>query len=76
VFTWEANPWLPKEDLVQRGIYALDGDLKLCFYFPGSTTRLLVPTELSANAGSKKSLGTWKRVAERSGDKPQVGAGH
>jgi RNA polymerase sigma factor (sigma-70 family) len=64
VFTWEANPWLGKEFLTQRGIYALDGDsLKLCFYFPGSDTKLLVPTEFSANAGSKRSLGTWQRVS-------------
>ncbi len=63
VFTWEANPVLSKEDLIQRGIYALDGDdLKLCFYFPGSNTKGLVPTEFSAPAGSKRSLGTWKRV--------------
>jgi RNA polymerase sigma factor (sigma-70 family) len=56
-------PRLSKEYFTQRGIYALDGDsLKLCFYFPGSDTKLLVPTEFSANAGSKRNLGTWKRV--------------
>jgi RNA polymerase sigma factor (sigma-70 family) len=63
VFTWETNPGLGKEFLTQRGIYALAGDsLQLCFYFPGSDTKLLVPTEFSANAASKRSLGTWKRV--------------
>src|SRR5205807_1129769 len=63
VFNWESNPSLSKEDLVQRGIYALDGDsLKLCFYFPGTDTKLLIPTEFSAKAGSKRSLGTWTRV--------------
>ncbi|MBV9122712.1 MAG: TIGR03067 domain-containing protein, partial [Planctomycetes bacterium] len=64
VFTWESNPLLSKEYLTQRGIYALEGDsLKLCLYFPGSDTKLLIPTELSAHAGSKRSLGTWRRVA-------------
>jgi RNA polymerase sigma factor (sigma-70 family) len=63
VLTWASNPWLTNEYFVERGIYALDGDsLKLCFYFPGSDTKGLVPTEFSANAGSKRSLGTWKRV--------------
>lgn len=63
VITWESNPVLTKEYLTERAIYALDGDtLKLCFYFPGSDTKRLVPTEFSANAGSKRNLGTWKRV--------------
>jgi uncharacterized protein (TIGR03067 family) len=69
VFAWESNPLLSKEYLTQRGIYALDGNtLKLCFYFPGSDTKPLVPTEFSANTGSKRNLGTWKRV-------PQSGKG-
>jgi RNA polymerase sigma factor (sigma-70 family) len=72
VFTWENNPWLTKEYFTQRGIYALDGDsLKLCFYFPGSDTKLLIPTEFSAKAGSKRSVTTWKRLApsEKDGEK-------
>jgi RNA polymerase sigma factor (sigma-70 family) len=72
VLTWETNPWLAKEYLTERGIYALDGDsLKLCFYFPGSNTKHLVPTEFSASAGSKRSLETWKRVppSQRGGEK-------
>jgi RNA polymerase sigma factor (sigma-70 family) len=72
VFTWKTNPWLAKEDLVERGIYALDGDtLKLCFYFPGKDTRPLIPTEFSAKAGSKRNLGIWERVppSGRGGEK-------
>ncbi len=72
VFIWEKNPWLTDEYLTQRGIYALTGDsLQLCFYFPGSDTKLLIPTEFSAPAGSKRSLGTWKRIhpSEKTGDK-------
>jgi RNA polymerase sigma factor (sigma-70 family) len=65
VFKWDANPWLTSEYLIQRGIYALDGDhLKLCFYLPGQDTKSLLPTEFSANAGSKRSLGTWKRISQ------------
>jgi RNA polymerase sigma factor (sigma-70 family) len=73
VLAWETTPWGTKEHFVQRGIYALDGadGLKLCFYFPGSDTNHLIPKELSANFGSKRSVGTWKRVppSEKSGEK-------
>ena len=76
VFTWEPNPLLGK-DLVQRGIYALDGDsLKLCFNFPGKDRELL-PTEFSAGAGSKRNVGIWKRVtAAEAGDKKHQEAGN
>jgi RNA polymerase sigma factor (sigma-70 family) len=72
VFTWESNPWLSKEHLREQAIYAFDRDrLELCSYFPGEDTRLLLPTEFSANAGSKRSVATWKRVlpAEKGGEK-------
>ncbi len=64
VIAWESTPWGTKEAYMERGIYALDGDtLKLCFYFPGSDTKRLVPPEFSARAGSKRNVGTWKRVS-------------
>jgi RNA polymerase sigma factor (sigma-70 family) len=72
VITWEPNPFLDK-NLTQRGIYALDGDtLQLCFHFAGKDPE---PTEFSADAGSKRNLGTWKRVtppAEAGGNKHEA----
>jgi RNA polymerase sigma factor (sigma-70 family) len=63
VITWQTNPAFGKEDMVQRGIYAVDGDtLKLCFYFAGKDVRSLVPTEFSAKAGSKRAVSIFKRV--------------
>lgn len=62
--TWTTNPALTEEYFTQRSIYALEGEnLKVCSYFPGSNTKNLIPTEFSANAGSKRSVSIWKRVS-------------
>jgi uncharacterized protein (TIGR03067 family) len=63
VLAWKQSPWNGKfeKDFTQKAIYALDGDsLRLCLSLPYEDKQLL-PTELSANAGSKRTLWTFKR---------------
>ena len=78
VLAWKDSPWNGKfkKDFTQKGIYALDGDtLRLCLSLPYEDKQLL-PTEISANYGSKRCLWTFKRdpASEKGGEKkPQPG---
>jgi RNA polymerase sigma factor (sigma-70 family) len=59
--TWENDPWTKKKNVARRGIFILDGDLlKICFSTEedGKT----VPTEFSANFGSKRSFLVLKSI--------------
>ena len=58
VLTWKECPWNGKKDFTQQAIYAVEGDaLRLCLSLDDEKS----PTEFSANAGSKRSLWTFRR---------------
>jgi RNA polymerase sigma factor (sigma-70 family) len=66
--TWQECPWNDKKNFTQKAIYAVEGDtLRLCLSLADDNGA--APTEFSANAGSKRSLWTFRREPATSKDR-------
>ena len=64
VLSWKECPWNEKRDFTQKAIYAVEGDtLKLCLSLADDGQ---APMEFSANAGSKRSVWTFRRESASS----------